>query len=225
MYQKRGLLALLWASAALLALPACRGQAPAEALGTPTSPGSWFCHASTSGGWACRRNAAVDEPVPTPPPATRAEAAPPTPRPQPPPQPDAPAIEPPPAAPAVPAPQPAPAAAALPLYRQLAQQTAGEQSLLELPAGFYAVQLLAMSSAEDLALFVTERQLQGTTSVRVERGGDIYHVLLAGVYADGEAAEQAALSLEAELDGVEPWVRPLRTLHSAMRRADEIAGD
>ncbi len=95
----------------------------------------------------------------------------------------------------------------------------------ELPAEFYALQLLAMSTPEELAQFTAERRLSGMASVRVERNGDIYYVLLAGIYENSETAERAAISLEAELDGLEPWIRPLRTLLDAMRRADQIAGE
>ena len=100
-----------------------------------------------------------------------------------------------------------------------------EQPLTDLPAKFYALQLLAMSSQEEVDQFLAEQQLQGMTSARVERNGKLFYVLLAGIYEDDETAERAALSLEAELTGFEPWLRPLRTLQDAIRRADRLAGD
>ena len=113
----------------------------------------------------------------------------------------------------------------MPLYRRLAYRLDRARPLTELPARFYALQLIAMSSQEELDQFVAERRLQGMTSTRVERNGQLFYVLLAGIYEDGETAERAAISLEAELAGFEPWLRPLRTLQEAVRRADRLAGD
>ena len=113
--------------------------------------------------------------------------------------------------------------ATLPLYRRLAYQQ--DRDLLELPAKFYAVQLVAMSTPEEAERFAASRGLEGTATARVERDGRFYFVLLAGIYEDGEAAERAAISIEDALDGMQAWVRPLRTLQDAILRAEQLAGD
>ena len=216
-----------------------------DAIGvSQSSPENWLCQTSPSGGWACRRDAdptadprptrlpvvGTESPAPpAPPPATEptlnATRVPTTPV-------VAPATEPaPPVSPTVSTPAPATVAApppaedtAVPLYRRLAYQSDRELQLMKLPAGFYALQLLAMSSREELAQLVNERRLQGTITALVERNGRFFYVLLAGIYENSETAERAAISLEAEFDDFKPWVRPLRTLQNAMRRADRIAG-
>ena len=115
--------------------------------------------------------------------------------------------------------------ATLPLYRRLAYQPDRDLRLLELPAEFYVVQLVAMSTQEEAEQFAAARGLQGTATARIERNGRLYFVLLAGIYDDDEAAERAAISIEDALDGTQAWVRPLRTLQDAIRRAERLTGD
>ena len=236
MYQTRWPRALALAACAFAALTACRGAGPAEPISASQGPpGSWFCQTSASGGWACRGNdgGIVLGPTRLPPKVNTEPQAPPTTRPvaEPAPRPVPVRAEPiaapaprPPAAPAVVEPAPA-EAATLPLYRRLAYQPDGDQPLLELPSDFYALQLVAMSTQEEAERFAAARGLVGTATARVERDGRFYFVLLAGIYEDGEAAERAAISIEEALDGMEVWVRPLRTLQRAIVRADQLAGD
>ena len=123
----------------------------------------------------------------------------------------------------VPAPRPAPAAptssADLPLYRQLAHSGDAQADLLTLPANFYALQLLAMSSQEALDSFAAEQGLRQTISTRVARDGNVFYVLLAGIYADQDAAERALASLPPAVQALPPWIRPLGLLQRAMRQA------
>ena len=107
----------------------------------------------------------------------------------------------------------------LPLYRQLAQGGDEPADPLALPASFYALQLLAMSSQEALDSFAAEQGLHDTISARVARDGDIYYVLLAGIYADQDAAEQALASLPPAVRALRPWIRPLGLLQQAIRLA------
>lgn len=247
MYQ-RWTLTLLLAPWMLAALTACRGPASTDdttsvSQSAQETQENWLCQTSASGDWACRRDADPDaQPRPTqlpvvddepPAPPTPLPAVEPTPTPKAARAPAAPATQlASPAAPAVSAPAPAPVTApqpaddpALPLYRQLAYQSDSARQLTELPSEFYALQLFAMSSQEELAQFVNNRQLQGMTTARVERNGELFYVLIAGIYENSEAAERAALSIEAEFDVFKPWVRPLRTLQSAVRRAEHITDD
>ena len=110
----------------------------------------------------------------------------------------------------------------LPLYRRLSE-AATSLDLLALPADYYALQLLAMSSQEALDSFAAEQGLQGALATRVARDGKIFHVLLAGVYADQAAAEQALGSLPATVRALRPWIRPVGLLQKAIRQAGDMA--
>ncbi len=81
-----------------------------------------------------------------------------------------------------------------------------------------------MNSLGQLQAFVRANDLEGTRSARIERDGRLYYVLLLGVYATRELAEQAALTLPAPLASGEPWIRSLGSLQNAMRRANALAG-
>ena len=113
-----------------------------------------------------------------------------------------------------------PSPAQSPLDRQLAHPGETPLDLLALPAGYYALQLLAMSSQETLDAFAVEHGLRDTIRVRVVRGGEVFYVLLAGVYADQDAAEQALESMPVAVRALRPWIRPLGLLQRAMREAE-----
>lgn len=105
------------------------------------------------------------------------------------------------------------------MYRQLAHSGDAQADLLSLPANFYALQLLAMSSQEALDSFAAEQGLRQTISTRVARDGTVFYVLLAGIYADQDAAERALASLPPAVQALPPWIRPLGLLQRAMRQA------
>ena len=100
-----------------------------------------------------------------------------------------------------------------------------QTDLLDLPADHYAVQLLAMASAAELQEFITENQLQHTLTARVERNGELYYVLLLGVYGNLELARQASLELPTPLSTTEPWIRPMASLQNAVIRGNALAVD
>lgn len=112
----------------------------------------------------------------------------------------------------------------LPPYRQLAYRPAEATSILELPATFYTVQLLAASTKERLEDYVHERQLRSMSAARIESGGALYYVLLLGVYPDVDVAKQAAAQLPPGLEDAAVWVRSLGSIQEAIRRADRLAG-
>lgn len=113
---------------------------------------------------------------------------------------------------------PRPAPADLPLYRRLAHQL-DDQSLLDLPSAYYALQLFAATSPDRVEEVAVEHGLQGMAGARVDRDGQIFYVLLVGIYATREAAEQAQASLPANVRAMQPWVRRVGGLQAAMRRA------
>ena len=210
--------------ALLLFVAACRGPAPADVVGSNAGGGrDWYCEPGSEGGWRCAANdgaaqRSVAEVAPTPPPpqdssmrgANPAEGSSeresvPSPEPQP--------------APPVPAqPQQRSTPAELPLYRQLAHSL-DDTPLLDLPASYYALQLFAAGTREGAEAVAVRSGLRGMAGARVERDGEVFHVLLVGVYASKERAEQALASLPASVRAMNPWVRRLGGLQEAMRRA------
>ena len=112
----------------------------------------------------------------------------------------------------------------LPNYKQLAYQPPAPVSLLELPPDYFAVQLTAMSSAAQLEQFFRETELEGLSAAQVERDGELFYILLLGIYESFSRAEQAATDLPPPLDGFDPWIRRLGTLQAAMIRAEQLQG-
>lgn len=229
---------------------ACSSSGPApDPAATLPDQGKWFCQMEPSGdGWDCVQDPRLAEhPEPT-----RLPEARPQPSPVPPPEPDVvPGDGPLPLEPAGPlepedgppepdgpsppepgpGPQPAAAAAApagpadsdLPEYARLAYQPPQPVPLTDLPADYYAVQLIAMSDKAGLESFVERQGIRSMSAARVERDGELYFVLLLGIYETRDIARQAIDAMP-EVHGAEPWIRPLGSLQRAMRRADAIAG-
>lgn len=203
----------LTAMAALLSsIAGCRGPAPVDMTSSAASgDGDWYCEPAGLSGWQC---ASEDSVRTTAQPPRQALVPEPQPAPSEPKAPPAPAL----ATPRPPPAAPRPAPAELPLYRELAHQIDGA-SLLELPSTYYALQLFAATSAERVEEVAAERGLHGMAGARVDRDGQIFYVLLAGVYPTREAAEQAQASLPASVRAMQPWVRRMGGLQAAMRRA------
>ena len=200
---------VLFASALVLAVVACRGPAPTDIVGSQAGGGQdWYCEPAGEGGWQCIPNVVQATPPAAPAPPVPAEPAPPVAT-----QP----VAPPPAAP--------PAVAGdLPLYVQLAHRLDGTP-LLELPSDFFAVQLFAALTRAKVEEVAVDSGLESMAGARVERDGKIFFVLLAGVYADRERAERAANSLPPNIRSLRPWVRSLGGLQASMRRADALAAE
>ena len=91
---------------------------------------------------------------------------------------------------------------------------------MEMPGSHYAIQLIAMKTSEELDEFVRRHGLDGTLATRVERQGELYYVLLLGVYEVLREAEDAKAGLPTALRDAEPWIRPLSSLQAAMGRAE-----
>ncbi|MEM1230120.1 MAG: SPOR domain-containing protein [Pseudomonadota bacterium] len=109
-----------------------------------------------------------------------------------------------------------------PRYQRLAYQPPQPVSLLDMPPGFYAVQLTAMRSAGELERFFRELDIEGLTAAEVERDGSRFYVLLLGIYESFDRAQSAATELPAPLDQFDPWIRRLGTLQAAMLRAQAL---
>ncbi len=97
--------------------------------------------------------------------------------------------------------------------------------MLDLPPDFFAVQLLASSSKENLERFAAKSALRGLAAARIASNDKLLYILLLGIYPSRETAEQAAAAMpENVLEDVAPWVRSLGSLQRAMVAGDELAG-
>ncbi len=96
--------------------------------------------------------------------------------------------------------------------------------LVDLPAEFFAVQIVALSSKQALESYVKERNLIGMSAARVEKDGKLYYVLLLGIYQTRERAELAAADRPPPLKDIKPWIRRLGSLQTSMIKADKLAG-
>ncbi len=170
----------------------------------------WFCEPAEDGGWDCVRDPErVANPRPirlptslfTDPAASRPETGPTS---------------------ALPVAAPPRNSSTLPLYRQLAFQAERPTALADLPGTFYVIQVIALSSREDLEQYIADNDLPVMTGAVVEKDGERFYALLAGIYADRATAERAARSLPEELGAHGPWVRSMESLQAAMARAEQL---
>jgi len=96
--------------------------------------------------------------------------------------------------------------------------------LLELPANFWTVQLVALSSKEALEAYARTDDLQDMSAARIANDGVVYYALLLGVYESRALAEEATKDMPAPFDELDGWIRSLKSLQSAMAAADRLIG-
>ena len=202
---------------ALLPLAAGCRSGDADTVPNPSAVAdgdeNWFCgEGDDNGEWTCVRDQELRAPAATPSPA--------------------------PASPQRPRPRPGPTAERSAAPPAAVRQTpatprpAGESAyrpgepvpLTEVPPHYYVVQLVAVGSKESLEEYATRKALRGMSAARVERGGRLFYVLLLGVFATRDAADEAAGNLPAALSEFNPWVRRVDSLQEAIRRGDALAG-
>ncbi len=106
--------------------------------------------------------------------------------------------------------------------QQLAE-VVGTQSLLTIPTDHFAVQLIAMANQGLVDEFLLEHPLDAPINVTLAHEGEIYHVVLLGIYASYPAAEAAVASRPQSVIDIEPWIRPMNSVQSAIREADALA--
>ncbi len=97
-------------------------------------------------------------------------------------------------------------------------------SLHDLPADFWAVQLIALSSKDAVEAFAKQNNIRGMSAARIAIGDTLYYVLLLGVYETRANAERAVTDLPPPFNVDKPWIRSLGSLQSAMRAGDTLAG-
>lgn len=117
--------------------------------------------------------------------------------------------------------KPNPLSAELRDWQQFGYRPAASIALSELPAHFYAVQIVAMSSMESLQSFAKEHLLSDALVARIEANGKLYYVLLLGIYETLTEAKAAVASRPESLINIEPWIRKLGSLQAAVERADD----
>lgn len=109
-----------------------------------------------------------------------------------------------------------------PAYARLAYRPEQPVSLLELPPDFYAVQIIALSSTEELERFFDRLGVNELTAAEVEVDGELRYALLLGIYETLAAAEQAAANPPEALMSYDPWIRRLAGLQADMLRAERL---
>jgi len=113
---------------------------------------------------------------------------------------------------------------AKPLHDQLSYQPDRPVAILDLPRDFYAVQLVAVSSRETLENYAQEHKLADMSAARIWDGRQIFYVLLLGIYETEAKAKGALNSLTGALAQLDPWIRSVGSLQTAMLKADEQLG-
>lgn len=222
-----------------VAAAGCVGSAPADdaaevwLVDERRSQDDWFCESAEDGGWDCvqdpervanprprrlpeplfaqRGGAEQETPASAPPDPSPLRPSPPQP-PQPPQPPDGRGPD-------------LPEDPSLPLYQRLSYQPDRPTALTDLPGSFYAIQVIAFASKEDLEQFIIDNDLPVMSGAVVEKDGELFYALLAGIYSDRETAERAVRSLPEEISSHGPWIRTMESLQAAMERAEQHPGE
>lgn len=85
----------------------------------------------------------------------------------------------------------------------------------------WAIQLIALQSRDEVESYVAAHELSDPKYVQIESGGAIWYVLILDVFEDRASADSAAEAWETENSpSSRPWVRPVRSLKAAARRAE-----
>jgi len=82
------------------------------------------------------------------------------------------------------------------------------------PASMYAVQVVASSSMDQLRFFANQNQLSDEWVAETVVDGRTWFVLMSGVYATKDEAEQALSGLQAL--GTDPWIRTVGSVQAVM---------
>ena len=112
--------------------------------------------------------------------------------------------------------------AATPGYISLAYKPKTPTSLLDLPETFWAIQIMALQSQDDLNQFVMDKQLVGIAGAKVASNGKLYYVLLLGVYESKSVAEEAWKSRPQSIRYLQPYYRSLGSLQEAVGRVEDL---
>jgi len=90
--------------------------------------------------------------------------------------------------------------------------------LLAQPADHYAVQVAAVSSADQAHDYIRSHDLTNAGFYRAKRGNSIFFIIVAGSHATRSAANQAIAALPRQVRASSPWVRRFSQVHADIRR-------
>ncbi len=97
-----------------------------------------------------------------------------------------------------------------------------EQWLLAQSDTAYTIQLIGLSEAERASSYLGEQDNPEEFALFRTRSGDrIVHVVTYGIYSNQAAAEAAVLRLPASVGKINPWVRPIRSVKSAIGKTPQ----
>lgn len=121
--------------------------------------------------------------------------------------------EPKPVAPATTVPRPAATALSAPI--------AGAQDanwILGQPAGRYTLQLVSLTSVTRVREFINLQSDKGRFAIyRLQRNGQLFHVVVYGSFASKAEADTAAARLPPSVGGVQPWIRTFGQVQESVR--------
>ena len=100
-----------------------------------------------------------------------------------------------------------------PVIEEPVQMPSGE-GLAGQPPGYYAVQVVASSSMEQLTEFANAHQISDQWVAETTVEGRVWYVLMLGVYPTKEEAEQAMQSVM-DLETL-PWIRTVASIQASM---------
>jgi septal ring-binding cell division protein DamX len=101
------------------------------------------------------------------------------------------------------------------------EQPTNAQKVLDVPAGYYAVQLIAFNLAEEILAFAVSAGITDPVYVRIQSASSqLLYVLLEGIYQNRELADAGADEwFKANPRAGKPWVRSIEDLQTSMRKA------
>ena len=117
------------------------------------------------------------------------------------------------------------ATSGMPIYQQLAYQPDEPTSLLDLPGDYWAAQIIALPSEEELEEYAAEHNLSGVSAARIAIKDNLFYVLLLGIYESEEIAETAIADLPPPFDIDKPWLRPLQSLQQEIIEGDRVSAE
>lgn len=94
--------------------------------------------------------------------------------------------------------------------------------LMSLPGDMYAVQLIAVANEPLADDFVREREVGNAMTLMLAREGDLYYVVLLGIYESYADAQTAADHRPSSLANVEPWIRSLASIQKGVQEARSL---
>ena len=103
-----------------------------------------------------------------------------------------------------------------------AQVNSQSRSLEDLPGDYWAVQLIALNSQEELREFMRSTQLDELSGAMIKVNDRTWYVALLGVYEDRESAERAAAERPSILQRYKPYIRSVASLQAAMSAANTL---